>query len=264
MTPILRLRRIMQQLRDPEHGCPWDRKQSFQTIASYTIEEAYEVVDAIEQGDMAQLKDELGDLLFQVIFYTQMAEEIGAFDFDAVATAIADKMIRRHPHVFASADVGDAESQSQSWEEIKADERQQSAGAEQLSALDGVGVAQPGLTRAIKLQRRAARVGFDWDHVDPVFDKLDEEISELQQEVKQGQDPVRMEEELGDLLFVVANLARHLRIDPETALRGANTKFERRFRYIEQALAAQGRTPDDALLDEMDALWNAAKAAERE
>lgn len=264
MTPILRLRRIMQQLRDPEHGCPWDREQSFQTIAPYTIEEAYEVVEAIEQGDLAQLRDELGDLLFQVVFYTQMAEEIGAFDFDEVTTAVADKMIRRHPHVFGSDDVADAEAQSRSWEEIKAGERQQGAGKEALSALDGVGVGLPGLTRAVKLQRRAARVGFDWGSIDPVFDKLDEEIGELRHEVRQGEDADRMEEELGDLLFVAANLARHLRIDPETALRGANAKFERRFRYIEQALAAQGRTPEDALLEEMDALWNAAKAAERE
>jgi MazG family protein len=254
----------MQQLRDPERGCPWDREQSFQTIAPYTIEEAYEVVEAIEQGDLAQLRDELGDLLFQVVFYTQMAEEIGAFDFDEVTTAVADKMIRRHPHVFGSDDVADAEAQSRSWEEIKAGERQQSAGKEALSALDGVGVGLPGLTRAVKLQRRAARVGFDWGSIDPVFDKLDEEIGELRHEVRQGEDADRMEEELGDLLFVAANLARHLRIDPETALRGANAKFERRFRYIEQALAAQGRTPEDALLEEMDALWNAAKAAERE
>lgn len=264
MTPISRLRQIMRQLRDPEHGCPWDKAQSFETIAPYTIEEAYEVVDAIEQGDMAHLKDELGDLLFQVVFYAQMAEELGEFDFDAVTTAVADKMVRRHPHVFGTADVADATAQSRSWEEIKKAERQQQSNSEPNSTLAGVSVGLPGLTRAVKLQKRAAQVGFDWDQVDPIFAKLDEEIAELRHEVTQSSESSRVEEELGDLLFVVANLARHLRVDPETALRGANSKFERRFRYIEQALLAQGRSLEEAGLAEMDALWNAAKIAEHE
>lgn len=262
MTPITRLLEIMRRLRDPEHGCPWDVQQDFRSIAPYTIEEAYEVAEAIEQEDLAQLKDELGDLLFQVVFHAQMAQEAGAFDFDAVAEAIAEKLVRRHPHVFGVADIRDADAQTQSWEAIKAEERRQKAGGGPVSALDGVGVGLPGLTRAVKLQKRAARVGFDWAEIGPVFDKLDEEIRELRHELEQGGAPDRLEDELGDLLFVAANLARHLKVDPEAALRRTNAKFERRFRYIERALAEQGRTPDDASLEEMDALWEAAKREE--
>lgn len=252
----------MQRLRDPERGCPWDVKQDFRSIAPYTIEEAYEVAEAIEQNDLAQLKDELGDLLFQVVFHAQMAREQDAFDFDAVAAAVSEKLIRRHPHVFGDADIGDAEAQTRNWEAIKAEERQQKAGGP-VSALDGVALGMPGLLRAVKLQKRAARVGFDWGEIGPVFDKLDEEIAELRHEVATAAAHERLEDELGDLLFVVANLARHLKVDPEAALRRTNAKFERRFRFIERALAEQGRSPDDASLDEMDALWNAAKAEER-
>lgn len=261
-SPVTRLRDIMRQLRDPEQGCPWDRQQTFRSIAPYTIEEAYEVAEAIEHNDLPQLQDELGDLLFQVVFHAQMAQEQGAFDFDDVATAIAEKLERRHPHVFGNAAIDDAEAQNQSWEAIKAQERQQQAGDQPISALDGVGLAMPGLNRAVKLQRRAARVGFDWGDVEPIFDKLNEETQELRAEIEQGADQDRMEDELGDLLFVVANLARHLKIDPEAALRRSNAKFERRFRYIEQELTAQGRRPEEASLAEMDALWEAAKRGE--
>lgn len=262
-TPIETLLGIMRRLRDPDRGCPWDVQQNFRTIAPYTIEEAYEVADAIEHGDLGQLKDELGDLLFQVVFHAQMASEEGAFDFDGVAEAIADKLIRRHPHVFGDADIGSSEAQTANWEAIKAEERRQKAGGGPVSALDGIGVGMPGLTRAVKLQKRAARVGFDWGDIGPVFDKLDEEIGELRHEVEQRAGHDRLEDELGDLLFVVANLARHLKVDPEAALRRTNAKFERRFRYIEQALTGQGRTPEDANLEEMDALWDAAKREER-
>lgn len=262
MISIGRLREIMRQLRDPERGCPWDLQQNFRTIAPYTIEEAYEVAEAIEQDDLVQLKDELGDLLFQVVFHAQMAEELGAFDLDAVAEAVVEKLVRRHPHVFGDAEISDADTQTRSWEAIKAEERQQKAGAEPVSALAGVGIGLPGLTRAVKLQRRAARVGFDWGEVGPVFDKLDEEIRELRHELEEGADPERIEGELGDLLFVVANLARHLKIDPEAALRRTNAKFERRFRYIEAELAKQNRLPSEATLAEMDALWEAAKREE--
>lgn len=260
--PVTRLREIMRQLRDPQQGCPWDLQQDFRSIAPYTIEEAYEVAEAIEQNDLPQLKDELGDLLFQVVFHAQMAQEQGAFDFDDVAATVAEKLERRHPHVFGDAAIDDAEAQTQSWEAIKAQERQRQAGEKPVSALDGVGLALPGLTRAVKLQRRAARVGFDWADVAPVFDKLDEEIQELRDELEQGADQERMEAELGDLLFVVANLARHLKVDPEAALRQTNAKFERRFRYIEQALMAKGRSAEEASLEEMDALWEAAKQDE--
>lgn len=261
-NPVTRLRDIMRQLRDPEQGCPWDKQQTFRSIAPYTIEEAYEVAEAIEHNDLPQLQDELGDLLFQVVFHAQMAQEQGAFDFDDVATAIAEKLERRHPHVFGNAAIEDAEAQNQSWEAIKAQERQQQAGERPISALDGVGLAMPGLNRAVKLQRRAARVGFDWGDVEPIFDKLSEETQELRAEIEQGADQDRMEDELGDLLFVVANLARHLKIDPEAALRRSNAKFERRFRYIEQELTAQGRRPEETNLAEMDALWEAAKRGE--
>ncbi|NLO80356.1 MAG: nucleoside triphosphate pyrophosphohydrolase [Xanthomonadaceae bacterium] len=262
-SPVTRLREIMRQLRDPKRGCPWDLQQDFRTIAPYTIEEAYEVADAIERQDLSALKEELGDLLFQVVFHAQMAQEQGAFDFDDVASAVAEKLLRRHPHVFGDVVIDDAETQTRSWEAIKAQERRQQANGQSVSVLDGIGLALPGLTRAVKLQRRAAQVGFDWDDVEPVFAKLDEEIQELREELANGADAERLEAELGDLLFVVANLARHLGIDPEAALRRANASFERRFRHIERTLAEQGRSPEDATLEEMDALWDEAKRLER-
>ena len=263
---------IMSRLRDPDGGCPWDVEQTFATIASHTIEEAYEVADAIERGDMVALKDELGDLLFQVVFYAQMANEDGVFDFDAIVAAIADKMVRRHPHVFGDTEIADAEAQTIAWEEHKARERAEKAGAKggeggdgaqgssaPGSALDGVTIALPALVRALKLQKRAARVGFDWPNAADVIDKIREEIGELETEVNAGSGPDRLEDELGDLLFAVVNLARKVRVEPGSALRQTNLKFEERFRFIERMLAQDGRTPGDATLDEMEALWQRAK-----
>ncbi len=260
MTPIERLLGIMARLRDPDGGCPWDLEQTFATIAAYTIEEAYEVADAIERGDMVELKSELGDLLFQTVFHARMAEEAGLFAFDDVANAMSDKLVRRHPHVFADeAAKGDAAEQKARWEDIKAAER---AAKAQHGVLDDVPVGLPALARAAKLTKRAARVGFDWPSTDEVFDKLDEEVGELKAEIAAG-DLDKAREEMGDLLFVVANLARKLGVEPEDALRGANAKFVRRFGFIEAELAKAGRTPDQSDLAEMDGLWDAAKVAER-
>jgi len=255
-----RLLRIMARLRNPEGGCPWDLEQSFATIAPHTLEEAYEVVEAIETNDKPALKDELGDLLFQVVFYAQMASEEGSFDFEDVAEAICDKMERRHPHVFGTAAMTDPENHIKLWEEQKAAERAEKAAT---GVLDGVSVALPALPRAVKLQKRVARVGFDWPDVEHVFDKLTEEIGELRAELVEHPDQGRIAEEMGDILFVVANLARKLGVDPETALRGCNQKFERRFRHIETGLAAEGRRPEQASLDEMEALWVEAKQREK-
>lgn len=255
-----RLLRIMATLRNPDGGCPWDLEQTYATIAPHTLEEAYEVVEAIEADDKAALKDELGDLLFQVVFYAQMAQEEGAFDFDQVAEAICDKMERRHPHVFGRAAMTDPESHIKLWEEQKAAERAEKAAT---GALDGVSVALPALSRAVKLQKRVARVGFDWPAVDQVFDKLTEEIGELRDELVEYPDQARITEEMGDILFVCANLARRLGVDPETALRGCNQKFERRFRHIEAGLAKDGRRPEHASLEEMEELWVEAKKLEK-
>jgi MazG family protein len=262
--PIDRLLAIMARLRDPQNGCPWDVKQSFQTIAPYTIEEAYEVAGAIEQNDMAALKDELGDLLLQVVFHARMAEEAGHFAFDDVAGAIGDKMVSRHPHVFGDHEAATADDVKLTWEAQKESERRAKAGnGEPLSALDGVTSALPALLRAEKLQKRAARVRFDWPDVEQVFDKLDEELGEIREEIDKGRDLDRLEDEVGDLLFVAANLARHLKVDPETALRRANAKFERRFRAMEAALEALGEKAEDQTLDTLEDLWQAAKRAER-
>lgn len=266
-TPIERLLEIMSRLRDPETGCPWDKQQSFATIAPYTIEEAYEVADAIEHGDMAALKDELGDLLFQVVFYAQMAKEAGAFDFNEIAAGIAEKMARRHPHVFGEDTIGSAEAQSAAWEEHKARERSHKADSGPAGVLDGVALALPALARARKLQRRAAGVGFDWPEAGDVIAKIEEELAELgdatRAEAPQAGPGEGLQEEVGDLLFACANLARKLKIDPETALSLANGKFERRFRRIETLLAERGKTPAGSSLDEMDELWNQAKAEEQ-
>ena len=255
-----RLLAIMARLRDPATGCPWDIAQDFASIAPYTIEEAHEVADAIDRQDWADLEGELGDLLLQTVYHTQMGTEAGHFTFASVARAISDKMVARHPHVFG-ADSRDktAAQQTADWERIKAAER---AGRAQGRTLDGVAMGLPALMRAVKLQRRAARVGFDWPQVDQVLDKLVEEARELA-EARDALTPAEVAEEMGDLLFVMANLARHLDVDPEAALRAANAKFTRRFAAIEDALAAQGRTPAQSDLAEMDALWDAAKAAER-
>lgn len=260
LSQIARLLQVMARLRDPATGCPWDVKQDFATIAPYTIEEAYEVADAIAEGDPAALKDELGDLLFQVVFHAQMASEAGMFDFADVAAACADKMERRHPHVFAGGTLADEQAVNLAWEERKASERAAKAAAagREPSALDGIAGGLPALSRALKLQKRAARVGFDWAEAAPILDKLEEEIGELRRELASGETG-RITDELGDVLFVIVNLGRHLGVDPETALRGTNAKFEHRFRYIEQQLAAGGKRPEQASLDEMEALWQAAK-----
>ena len=250
------LKAVMAALRAPGSGCPWDLEQDFSTIAPYTIEEAYEVADAIERNDMAALKDELGDLLFQPIYHAQMAAEAGAFDFDDVIEAVVTKMIRRHPHVFGDAAARKAGVQKGFWEANKAKER---AGEPRAGVLASVPTALPGLTRALKLQAKAAKVGFDWPSVDNVYDKITEEIAELR-----AAPYANKAEEFGDVLFALANVARHLGIDPEAALRGTNDKFERRFAFIEAELAKQGREPKDSNLGEMDALWNEAKRAERQ
>jgi ATP diphosphatase len=252
-----RLREIMRRLRDRETGCPWDIEQDFDTIAPYTIEEAHEVADAIARKAWDELPSELGDLLLQVVYHAQMAEEAGLFGFDAVVRAISDKMVARHPHVFGT-DSRDksAEQQTADWEKIKAAERGPAR------VLDGVALGLPALTRAVKLQKRAARVGFDWPSTDEVVAKIAEEAAELV-EAREALTEAEVVEEFGDLMFVMANLARHLKVDPEAALRSANAKFTRRFGRIEDWLAEDGKTPDQSDLEEMDALWNRAKAEEK-
>jgi ATP diphosphatase len=294
MTPskdIARLIEIMAALRTPGTGCPWDLEQTFETIAPYTIEEAYEVADAIARGDRVDLKDELGDLLLQVVYHARMAEEEGAFAFGDVVEAITAKMIRRHPHVFGSAEERAAGAEPGFWARIKAEERAAKAAARNENPTsaesapplptsrrgDGllaeISIALPALTRAVKLQDKAAKVGFDWPSLAPVFEKMREELGELEREALPA-DPrgaaerspervAKIEEEFGDLLFVMANVARHLGLDPEAALRAANEKFTRRFRHIETRLAEQGRSPAQSSLAEMDALWDEAKAQER-
>ena len=263
-SEIDRLLDIMARLRDPETGCPWDKVQTFETIAPYTIEEAYEVAEAIADGDMDELQGELGDLLFQVVFYAQMSSESGGYGFTDIARSISDKMIRRHPHVFAGASIESADAQTAEWETQKRSEREAKAKArgDLPSVLDDVPAALPALARAVKLQKRAARVGFDWPDVSGVLDKLAEEVEELRVEQAAGNTKA-MAEELGDVLFAWTNLARHHKIDPETALRSANAKFERRFRRIEALLAAENRRPDDADLEDLEALWNQTKTEER-
>ena len=258
------LLRIMAKLRDPDGGCPWDVQQDFASIAPYTIEEAYEVADAIARGDMHDLKDELGDLLLQVVFHARMAEEAGEFAFDDVVAAICDKMVRRHPHVFAGASVDDAEHQTKLWEETKKNERDAKPGADDSSALAGIARGLPEWQRAVKLQKRAARVGFDWPNVDPVFDKLHEELDEVREELAKGVGHDALEAEIGDVLFVCANLARHAQVDFGAALRRANAKFERRFRRMEQLTATRGVALESLNLQQQDALWDQAKVEERQ
>jgi len=250
---------IMARLRDELHGCPWDREQNFATIAPYTIEEAYEVADAIARGDIAALKDELGDLLFQIVFHARMAEEAGLFAFDDIAVAISEKMLRRHPHVFGDAEVSSSAAQSEAWEQHKQAERQARArqSGEPDSILDGVALALPALLRAVKIQARAARTGFDWSEASSVFAKLEEEIIEIRAELDRNMDPDALEDEMGDILFTAANLARKLDIDPEAALRRATAKFERRFRRVEALAAARGTG-----LGALDALWQEVKRDE--
>lgn len=255
---VAELLSIMARLRDRERGCPWDLEQTFATIAPYTIEEAYEVADAIERGDLGELKDELGDLLFQVVFHARMAEEAGGFAFGDVARAICDKMLRRHPHVFGGQVVGDSAAQTKRWEEIKREER--ASAATGTSVLGDVPVALPALTRAVKLGKCAATVGFDWPDVAPVRAKVDEELAELDAAVASG-DRAEIAAELGDLLFSIANLSRHLGLDAETCLRSANERFTRRFLSVESAVTASGRPWDSYDAAALDALWRRAKAA---
>jgi ATP diphosphatase len=263
---------LMARLRDPQHGCPWDLQQNYASIVPHTIEEAYEVADAIERGDFDHLPGELGDLLFQVVYYSQLAREEGRFEFAQVVDGITRKLLRRHPHVFPDGDLYgapdvaklDEAAVKQRWEEIKAEERAEKAAApEQLSLLDDVPSVLPSLSRAIKLQKRAGQVGFDWPEALPVVDKVREELDEVLVAMSEN-DPEAIQDEIGDLLFTVSNLARHLKVDPETALRAANAKFERRFRFIEQALREAGRAMQDCTLDELDALWGEAKKLEKQ
>lgn len=265
---------LMARLRDPQYGCPWDIKQTYASIVLHTIEEAYEVADAIERGDLDHLQGELGDLLFQVVYYSQLAREEGRFEFAGVVDAITRKLIRRHPHVFPTGDLYapldlpldlprlSEEQVKQRWEEIKAQERAENAAApEQLSLLDDVPATLPSLSRAAKLQKRAATVGFDWPAPLPVLDKVREELDEVLEAMASGEHEA-VADEIGDLLFSVVNLARHLKVDPENALRGANRKFERRFRFIEQALRDNHRPIEDCTLEDLDALWSEAKRQE--
>ena len=263
---IGRLLEIMAALRTPGTGCPWDLEQSFSTIAPYTLEEAYEVADAIERGDLADLREELGDLLLQVVFHARMAQEQGAFDFGGVVEAITEKLIRRHPHVFGEARGLSPKEVEGLWERIKAEEKAECAARggspQKIGALAGVPVAMTALTRALKLQDKAGKVGFDWNDPLAVLSKIREECDEIEAEIASG-DRDKAAAEVGDLLFAVVNLARHLDADPEATLRAANQKFSRRFASIEQALAAEGKRPQDSTLAEMDALWDAAKADEK-
>ena len=271
-TDIMRLLEIMARLRDPVEGCPWDLEQTFETIAPYTIEEAYEVADAIARNDMKNLKRELGDLLFQSIYHAQMAKEAGYFDFSDVVNSICQKMVKRHPHVFGEGQVKNASDQVKTWEDIKANERIEEAKSKITnsdkvylpSALDGLPGNLPSIKMAEKLQKRAARVGFDWSDTENVINKIREELIEVVQEFQADDiSKVRLTDEIGDLLFACINLSRKAKVDPETALRVANLKFERRFRRIEELLALQGRTPNDANLSEMENLWMQTKAEER-
>ncbi len=259
-TSINGLLEIMARLRDPKGGCPWDKEQNFASIAPYTIEEAYEVAAAIEDNDPEELRDELCDLLFQVVYHAQMAREQGWFDFDDVVQAISDKMVRRHPHVFGDQEVEDAAAQTEAWEQHKQTERAAKQTGE-ISVLDGVSRTLPGLTRARKLQARAARVGFDWPEESPVVAKIEEELREVEHALRQGS-VEEIEGELGDLLFAVVNLARHRNVDPEAAVRLANAKFVRRFQGVERSSEAQGRRLQDMSMEEMDALWEQEKAGE--
>ena len=262
---------LMARLRDPQYGCPWDIRQTYASLVPYTLEEAYEVADAIESGDLAHLQGELGDLLFQVVYYSQLAREEGRFEFDGVVNSITRKLIRRHPHVFPTGDLYappdqprlSEEQVKQRWDQIKAEERAEKADApQQLSLLEDVPLALPALSRAAKLQKRAAQVGFDWPAALPVVDKVREELDEVLEAMADNDQPA-IEEEIGDLLFVVVNLARHLKVDPESALRGANAKFDRRFRFIEQALRDTHRPIEDCTLEDLDALWGEAKRQEK-
>jgi len=263
--PIEKLIEVMRRLRDPKDGCPWDLEQDFKSIAPHTLEETYEVVEAIEQGDAQAIKEELGDLLFQIAFHAQLGSEAGLFDFNQIAEAVADKMVERHPHVFGDRDAKTAQAVLANWETDKAIKREAAAKADNrpISALDGISTALPAILRALKLQKRAARTGFDWTDAKDILAKIHEEIGELEVEIKKDANKDGIEDELGDLFFVMVNLARRLEIDPEGALRRTNRKFERRFREIEKRLADAGRKLEDASLEEMEANWTTIKREEK-
>ncbi len=263
--PIEKLLAIMSKLRDPDGGCPWDLEQTFETIAPHTVEEAYEVAEAIADNDMVELKSELGDLMFQVVFYAQMAKENGDFDFNGVIEAISEKMIHRHPHVFGDRQIATADAQTVAWEETKAAERAAKAKGNMStpSALDGVAKTLPPMTRALKIQNRASRVGFDWQEVDPIYDKIAEELSELKHEIHSNAPKERLLDEYGDILFAVVNLGRHLQLDPEMALSSTTRKFTRRFQQIEERLQKVGKNIVSSDLDEMHEIWNEVKAEEK-
>lgn len=260
---VNRLMEIMARLRNPDGGCPWDLEQDFKSIAPHTLEETYEVVEAIEKNDPQAIKDELGDLLFQIVFHAQIGREAGLFDLDQIANHVADKMVERHPHVFGDRDANSAEKVLANWENDKAKKREAAADGKPVSALDGVTTTLPASTRAVKLQNRAARVGFDWAEAKDIIAKIREEIAELEAEIDTSDNFDAIEDEFGDVFFAVINLARRLKVDPETALRRTNRKFESRFRGIEQRLAAEGRNIKDASLDEMERIWGEVKEAER-
>jgi ATP diphosphatase len=263
MSAIEHLLEIMRRLRDPDTGCPWDREQTYRSLVPYTLEEAYEVADAIEQHDLDHLPDELGDLLFQVVFYARLGQEQGRFDFEGIVQRICDKLVRRHPHVFADSVIDTAEEQTRAWEEHKRQERNRKAGTGQAGILDGVSLAMPALMRAAKLQRRAARVGFDWPQIDGVLAKVREELAEIQLELQTDSAAERLAEEVGDLLFSCVNLARHLQVEPEAALRTANLKFEQRFRQMETLLQTANGI-EQASPAEMDSAWETVKRAEKD
>ncbi|WP_038149186.1 nucleoside triphosphate pyrophosphohydrolase [Tolumonas lignilytica] len=260
--PMQELLALMQQLRDPEKGCPWDKKQTLQSLTAYTIEEAYEVVESIEQNDLTGLKSELGDLLFQVVFYSQLAQEQGLFNFQDVVHTISEKLVRRHPHVFADKEFADTAAVNANWEAEKAKERQEKDAAS-TSVLDDIPQSLPALMRAAKIQKRCATVGFDWQELPPVIEKIHEELDEVLAEVNRPEvDKNALAEELGDLLFANVNLVRHLGFDPEKILRAGNHKFERRFRALEQTIHAQGRTVQACSLDELETVWQQVKQME--
>lgn len=260
MSKINDLKSVMAVLRDDEKGCPWDRKQTFHSLLPHTLEEAYEVLEAVENDDVFVLKDELGDLLFQIIFFARLGEEQALFDFEDIAAGITEKLIRRHPHVFGDAQIANAEAQTHAWEAQKAIERAEQHG--QQGTLAGVALALPALTRAAKLQKRAARVGFDWPDIEPVFAKVEEELRETLEEVQQANDPSRIEEEIGDLLFACVNLARHAGVDPETSLRRGNRKFEQRFQHMENNVPANVSALSALSLERWEQLWQQAKQEE--
>lgn len=264
LSGIEKLKEIMAMLRDPEHGCPWDKEQTFETIVPYTIEEAYEVADAIEKGDMSDVKSELGDLLFQTVFYGQMATEQNEFNFDDIAETMAEKLIRRHPHVFGNSDFKNEAEIKANWEAEKAKERQQKD-ANQTSALDDIPTALPALSRAYKLQKRAASVGFDWPNIDGALDKVMEEINEVKVEVNSNNASTdRIADELGDLYFALTNVVRHLKLKPEQVLHQANKKFERRFRAVEQKVVQKNNSISEMSLDQLDGIWEQVKAEEKQ